>query len=346
MRNENSRVLWIDVLNIVACMGVVLLHCTNGQVHGFNGHASFEWALGLFTHSTFLWPVNVFFMLSGLTLMRKSVRGGVKTFYKRRLKRLLIPVVTWNVVYTILALVSEMKHASIMDSPMCIVEKFLSFEYNGFMWFFVPLIVIYLSMPFLALFALNAQRNILKAYIIISAVLNCIAPLQGDFSSRMAFSDIYLFGARFLPYVVAGYYIGSFEIDVKAKKILYASALLCIPLMIVGTAFLQFNMPSHYKYFIQYINFPCTIISFAVFLLFKETDWKRMLEKWNVSVDVIMRLSSLSLGIYLVQMLGFMIIDHIPYICINPILKFIVMYTGCVFAVWSMKRIPILRKIV
>lgn len=255
-------------------------------------------------------------------------------------------MLTWNAVYTILALILQIKHASIMDSPMCIVEKFLSFEYNGFMWFFVPLIVIYLSMPFLALFVLNAPRNILKAYIIISVVLNCIAPLQGDFSSRMVFSDIYLFGTRFVPYVVAGYYIGTFDINVKAKKILYVSALVCIPMMILGTAFLQFNMPSHYKYFIQYINFPCTIISFAVFLYFKETDWKNIFEKRNVNTSVITKISSLSLGIYLVQMLGFMVVNHIPYVGINPIFKFIVMYIGCAFAVWSMKRIPILRKIV
>lgn len=255
-------------------------------------------------------------------------------------------MLTWNAVYSILALILQMRHASKMDSPMCIVEKFLSFEYNGFMWFFVPLIVIYLSMPFLALFVLNAQRNILKAYIVISVALNCIAPLQGDFSSRMAFPDIYLFGTRFLPYVVAGYYIGTFDISVKAKKTLYVSALACVPLMIFGTAFLQFNMPSHYKYFIQYTNFPCTIISLAVFLYFKETDWKKIFEKRNVNTCVVTEISSLSLGIYLVQMLGFMVVSHILYISTNPILKFIVMYIGCAFAVWSMKRITILRKIV
>lgn len=273
-------------------------------------------------------------------------RGGVKTFYKRRLKRLLVPVLTWNVIYTILALGSQLRHTSITENPICIVEKFLSFGYNGFMWFFVPLIVIYLSMPFLALFVLNAQRNMLKAYIIISVALNCIAPFQSDFSSRMEISDIYLFGTRFLPFVVGGFYMGSFQISAKVKKILYVSALLCIPLIIAGTAFLQFNIPSHYKYFIQYTNFPCTIISFAVFLCVKEIDWKRILEKCNIRIVTITKFSSLSLGIYLVQMLGLRIIDHIPYVCINPILKFIVMYMGCAFVVWSMKRIPILRKIV
>lgn len=83
MRNESNRVLWIDVLNIVACMGVVLLHSTNGQVHGFNGSVSFEWTVGLLTHSVFLWPVNVFFMLSGLTLMRKVFGGGKNVLCKK-----------------------------------------------------------------------------------------------------------------------------------------------------------------------------------------------------------------------------------------------------------------------
>lgn len=66
---ENKRLIWIDVLNIVACAGVLLLHCTNGQVHGFSGTPSADWYIGLTTHSFFLWPVDVFFMISGFTLV-------------------------------------------------------------------------------------------------------------------------------------------------------------------------------------------------------------------------------------------------------------------------------------
>ena len=65
---EIKRLVWIDVLNIIACAGVLLLHCTNDQVHGFSGTPSADWFIGLTTHSFFLWPVNVFFMISGFTL--------------------------------------------------------------------------------------------------------------------------------------------------------------------------------------------------------------------------------------------------------------------------------------
>lgn len=78
---SRNRIVWVDALNIVACAGVLLLHCTNGQIHGFSGSPSADWYIGLFTHSAFLWPVDVFFMLSGYTLLRSSLltnvnRGG------------------------------------------------------------------------------------------------------------------------------------------------------------------------------------------------------------------------------------------------------------------------------
>ena len=70
---KKKRIVWIDILNIIACMGVVLLHSTNAELHKFKGEISLNWCLGLFTHSFFLWPVDVFFMLSGYTLIHKSL---------------------------------------------------------------------------------------------------------------------------------------------------------------------------------------------------------------------------------------------------------------------------------
>lgn len=233
-----------------------------------------------------------------------------------------------------------------IDSPLGILQKYLSFEFNGFMWFFVPLIVIYLSLPFLSVFVLNAQRELLKIFIILAIALNCIAPLHSDFSSRMEFSDIYLFATRFLVFVVAGYYFGTYNICERTRKRLYLLALACVPLMILGTAALQFNLPSHYKYFIQYVNFPCTIISFGVFLMFKYADWGKIISRINITAKTLVSLSSLSLGIYLVQMSCFRVMYHVPVISDYPLFLFIAMYIGCISMVWILKHIPGFNKIV
>ena len=78
---EIKRLVWIDVLNIIACAGVLLLHCTNDQVHGFSGTPSADWFIGLTTHSFFLWPVNVFFMISGFTLTSHLALTDYNNFF-------------------------------------------------------------------------------------------------------------------------------------------------------------------------------------------------------------------------------------------------------------------------
>ena len=203
---DKSRIVWIDVLNIVACAGVLLLHCTNREVHHFMGIPSVNWFIGLFTHSFVLWPVNIFFMISGFTLMRKSLisisnplvwggggggkkkikkkggrgwesflliefffffsfffffynfdiilfflfmrgggggggGGGVKSFYIKRWQRLGMPLIIWNFFYMCLHILTLHMKGDPLETAFMSVQKFVLFEYNGFMWFFVPLIL-------------------------------------------------------------------------------------------------------------------------------------------------------------------------------------------------------------
>ena len=270
--------------------------------------------------------------------------GGGKEFYKRRLRRLLIPVLGWNLFYTLLALALQLRHGSV-DIPLVVIEKFLSFKYNGYMWFFVPLICIYLSMPFLAVFVLNARRETLRLFLIISLVLGCLAPINSDFSVRSSIMDIYIFGTRFIPFTVAGYYLGNFDLSRETRRKLYAAAWVCVLVMIVGTACLQFFCPEHYKYFITYTNIPCTTVSFAVFVLFRYTDWEQLLTKIKITPARLASMNSLSLGIYFVQYLGFKAVGHILPKLHNMILKFVVMYIGCTLTVWLMKKVPVIQKL-
>ena len=172
-----KRVLYVDILNIIACAGVLLLHSTNGPVHNFNGNVNFDWFIGLFSHSFFLWPVNVFFMLSGITMMRTcyemTCKGEIKQYYLKRLNRLGYPLLMWSLIYLLIKIV-------VKDEPINIIPllmKVLTFKANGFMWFFMPLIVIYLSMPFLSLFVVNAKKIILDWYMVLGLVLPTISQI-------------------------------------------------------------------------------------------------------------------------------------------------------------------------
>ena len=343
---EKKRIIWIDVLNIIACMGVLLLHCTNGEIHNFSGEITLNWIIGLCTHSFMLWPVNVFFMLSGFTLIKPSIieMGGVKRFFTRRINRLLVPVLTWNTIYLLIQILSQWYKGDRIDTPLVIIDKYLSFQYNGFMWFFIPLICLYLSMPFLSFFVLNARGNILKLFIVAYLIMNTVGCLSQ--SKGAHFYDIYIFGTRFLLFAVAGYYFGNYDISGRARRKLYALGYIGVLVIFVGTALLQLYMPNRYDLFLKYTNIPCTIIAFAVFVYGKYTNWSKVLSRIKISESMLVKLSSLSLGIYLFQAIGFRLIGKFESIDDCLILKFILMYILSVCVVTIMKHIPLINKIV
>lgn len=349
---EKERLIWIDMLNIVACAGVLLLHCTNGQVHGFSGTPSLNWYIGLTTHSFFLWPVDVFFMISGFTLTKASILTGnnnlekVKWFYNRRLKRIAIPLLVWNILYMVYYIIKIHKNGIDILPVSELLIKFCLFKYNSFMWFFVPLILIYLSLPFFAVFVLNANRNLLRLFLIMGLIMGFIPSLSKTYTDCSSLNDIYIMGSRFLYFIVTGYYIGNFDISKKTRKLLYFASIVSGIIIFVGTMNLTLYKPEHYNYFLSYTNIPCSITAMGVFTFFKYHNWEKMLASIRLKATDAARYSSFSLGIYLIQAAWFTVIGHFHIFDDNMLMKFVVMYLLCVTSIWIMKYIPFVKKIV
>ena len=72
MENTLTRKLWIDVLNIMACIGVVALH---SRGYSFVGYATMSWLWTEFVYVAISWPVPVFFMISGCNLLSPRMGG-------------------------------------------------------------------------------------------------------------------------------------------------------------------------------------------------------------------------------------------------------------------------------
>ncbi|WP_158100124.1 acyltransferase [Bacteroides sp. An51A] len=272
--------------------------------------------------------------------------GGVKRFYNRRWKRLGIPLLVWNVLYMIMYFLSAYHNDKKLESLPELIEKFALFEYNGFMWFFVPLIMIYLSLPFFAVFILNSNRNLLRLFLIIGLFLGCIPPLDTDFTIREGLGNIYLMGSRFFYFIVAGYYVGHFDISVKTRRMIYTCSLICMLIMFCGTMLLTLYMPEHYRYFITYTNIPCIVSAIGVFTFFRYNDWNKLLNNLKLNKERLAYFSSFSLGIYLIQGAWFTILGFFHICDEHIIIKFFVMYALCVGSVWVMKHIPTVKRMV
>ena len=165
----------MDILNIVACIGVILLHVSNRPlIHFESTTINFYW--GAFTHSISLWPVPVFIMLSGSNLLcRKSnsSRGGVNTFYKRRFLRTGIPFIAWSIIYTLYY------HPDL--SCQQYVSKFVNGDINSHMWFFIPLFSLYLCIPFLDNMVKGMTERPQTLFLLIVSIFLVILPFTFKF---------------------------------------------------------------------------------------------------------------------------------------------------------------------
>lgn len=90
---SRKAILYLDVLNVLACICVVGMHC-NGIVHNFDGSSA--WVQSMVVETLAYWAVPVFFMLSGATMMNYRERYSTGEFFKRRILRVGIPFIFWT----------------------------------------------------------------------------------------------------------------------------------------------------------------------------------------------------------------------------------------------------------
>ena len=92
---KNNRIVYFDILNILAILAVVAMHC-NGIVHG-NPRIR-AWNTSLIVDCIFYWAVPIFLMLSGATLMKYRERYDTKNFFKKRFLKVFIPLCFWSII--------------------------------------------------------------------------------------------------------------------------------------------------------------------------------------------------------------------------------------------------------
>lgn len=341
-----KRLVWIDVLNICACAGVLLLHCTNYAIWNYSGKVSLDFCFSVICQGFVLWPVNVFFMITGYTLIKKTnhpldslKKDNFHKFYHRRLRRLLIPVLVWNIYYSVLLYRKLYSEGTFYLQEF--IVKFLQFESNGFMWFFIPLIGIYLVLPYFSVLCNTLSRSQLRNLIFLSFACICIPSSISSWIGLTKYDNLFPITGGYLIYTAIGYYIGNYGIPYRIRRLIYIAGLVsCIVLSLehfFGKVYFE-------NYKVSYLGICCTLSAISFFTLIRNVDFDKYLGggRLGICIDV---WSSLSLGIYLIQMTLLSLINKISFIDCG-LIRFLCLYPICVVCVYFIKRIPYIRRIV
>lgn len=335
---KRERILWMDVLNIIACISVVLLHCSNGPVHEFNGEISLPYYIGMFSHSFALWGVPIFMMLSGANLLGYS--GSWKKFYIRRFERTVIPFCLWSIFYYILFF-----HKIIPADVF--VEKFLNGKINGHMWFFIPLFSLYLSMPFLSTFVKNASRRMMMFFVAISFIFVSAFPFVFSLIGISCWNGTMLpMATKYAMYAILGYLIFKQDFFKEQKKLFYVLGVAGAVVQFVTMVWMSSSRFLAYKFFLQYET-PCNFfVSVAVFLFVSSVDWSRLCKKSHIKESLVTQIASCTLGVYLFHATTIWLSNRLGLGLVNPYWGWICVYICSLIPILIMKKLKFVKYMV
>lgn len=256
---------YISILNVLACIGVVILHTFET---GYTSDANFVFEVLI--RAIAYCAVPVFFMINGATLIDYRERYDTKTFFKKRLLKVIIPLIIWSIIYFIINFFKG--KFSINDlSFKFVFEYFFLVKTNPIFWFFVVIIGIYLAIPVISLIPQESRRKAFLYIIIITFVFNQFLPdllyhLNLNYNYDLKFPLTY---SGWISFIFIGYYIDKYEIVKKHRVIIYVLGIIGFLTMVVPTIFISYHKNESCSWFDEYYDAPCVLYSASVFLFFK-----------------------------------------------------------------------------
>ena len=247
MNTQNSnRIVWVDLLRLIAMIMVITAHCTDM----YNARPQADpmagfW--GAFISSLMRPSVPLFAMMTGLLLL--PVRESAKDFYRKRIPRVLIPMVLWSVIYYLIpwftgVIGMDKSSISIMFpyvyEPSQELSESLSnialipFTFNFYtthMWYLYMLIGLYLFMPFFSAWVEKRDKTLTKIYLVLWG-FSLFLPFMSVYISKFvmgtcdwnAYSTLHYF-AGFTGYLLLGHLMAKGN-PIASRKIVAVGAML------------------------------------------------------------------------------------------------------------------------
>ena len=342
-----KRYLYMDILNIIAIISVVALHC--GGIGNTFSTARW-WKTSLIIEVVCYFAVPIFIMLSGANLMNYRKKYDTKTFFNKRFTRVMIPTIAW---FTIMS-IWKIYVIKTLDINGIGIKGFLNLLLNNkieFTYYYLFVILgLYLTMPLLSQLTDKKYRKTLWYVVGIFFIFNSLIPGLLSLIEINWNSDITILIGCYAMYAILGYLLSTQDIPKKYRIIIYVLAVLGMIYRYVTTYIWSYdageNIILTWK---GHHQFTTIILSTAVFLLIKNIKLKKIENNKKIS-KLIAKIASCSFGIYLLHLI--VRYYEIELLNINirswewRTLGVIITYLISLTIVLIIKKIPILKRIV
>lgn len=275
----------LDLLKVIACVGVVLLHTAMG---GFKETGSWNFSTYLYYLGTYAIPL--FFMVNGYLLLGKK---EITYFYiLQKVKWILITVLSWTLIVWLFK--RDFSVNPIKKLIGSLVQKGYFFQF----WFFGALILIYICLPVLKQF-LNSKRSYLY-FLSVLLVIGLIFELT-NIVLQMPIQTYVIQTFRlwtWLFYYILGGFIAQFDKNTIKNEFKRWMKVIAVLLLLVSPFILFFIAKTTYhNFFAEYFYdiLLVKVVSVGIFLTIFSLVLNENSNKW------IIYLSNQTMGIFIIH---------------------------------------------
>lgn len=213
-QNIQLRLKYIDGLRALACFLVVLTHSALPSVTGTDG-------IWKFLISFMCSPATqIFFAISGALLIKPNIQ--TKPFLKKRLLRLLPPVIFWSVITMV---VYAWLDKNGWEESLWRIVLFPFQPVIGIYWFIYVIIGLYFLTPILSGFVVKANRRTIEFYLFLWGItlllpyLNLLdIPYWAIYNSKGSYYHPLIYFGGYAGFFLLGYYLKNYPIVIGMNK--------------------------------------------------------------------------------------------------------------------------------
>lgn len=330
-----NRILYIDLLRVISCFLVILTHS-----HFVNECETYESKIFVLSIMFICMPAaELFISLSGATLL--PIQTEMKTFIKKRLKKILNPFIFWSIVIAILIKGTD----NLISNLFLIPFKPITFEY----WFIYVIVGLYLIAPIITPWLKTVSKKQLE-FVLTIWLISLLIPFWNQYSNVLYlytgnynYTLYYLSG--FIGYWLLGLYLREYPIKIGLNwRFLVCLGVFFIYILYIYICYIQQNYSETLTSNLQ--------IGVASYLILIYTLVQHISIKSKHLISIISKIAKYSYGIYLIHpVIIFFLSKYILNdLQINMSIKIIILaistFLSCYFICFFIKKTPISKYII
>lgn len=332
----------IQLLRIIGAFLVVVIHVSSYHWYDFS-YKSFNWNILNIYDSISRCAVPIFFMISGAFFLDKKKKIDLRKIYSKNILKLVIVYFIFSTIYFIYNVNIRTTN---LDYKIIITGPF-------HFWFIPEIISLYILSPFFKKITENCSNTLLKYFLmlfLLSSILKTISFMK--FLPGISYFELLVskmpinYICNYYSYFLLGYFLYNIKIDKKILKKIYCFGLLSIVLCSIFTFIISIYSNQNTELFYDRFSIFTLIEAISLFLYVKNKEFDFSLRK----IEVIDKISSCTLGIYIIHILiMYSLFDFniIKITSINVILSVsiisVIVFTLSLAIVYGYKRV--LKKI-